>query len=77
MKHSKLFVVSFLVISGFVAAQSKNPLVDLKFWKKNPSIEKVQKILAEGHSLKDKGRHGRDVMSYALAAGVENRLVDF
>lgn len=66
-----------LLFAFSVVMAQKNPLIDGKFWKQKPTIEKVQQLLEKGYKIDAKGHHNMDVLSYALAGGVDVSLAKF
>ncbi len=59
-----LFIVCFFIVQ-LISAQ-KNEFLDRNFWKKNPSIEQVNKKIELGNDPTELNQFGFDALGYAL-----------
>jgi ankyrin repeat protein len=70
--------LSTLAVTALLAtgAQAKNPFLTKKFWKE-ATIEDVQAKMAEGYSLLEKQKIGRQALHYALRGDASHDVVRF
>ncbi len=64
-----------LCLVSYVAQAQKNVFHDRNFWKENPSIETIEKLIAEGNDISSLNANAFDAVTYALIEKADNTTI--
>ncbi|RNC80237.1 MAG: ankyrin repeat domain-containing protein [Winogradskyella sp.] len=75
----KSVVILFLstIISIPLFAQESNIFHDRKFWKQNPSVETIEKHIAQGNDITSLNSNAFDAVSWALIEKTDNATIKY
>ena len=74
-KGKLLSLVAAVAISTSAFAQNK--LIDRNFWKKNPKLDKVKTLVAEGHDPAELNKYSFDALVWALLEGADSDVLEY
>ncbi|SEB36394.1 Ankyrin repeat-containing protein [Tenacibaculum sp. MAR_2009_124] len=74
MNRKKLTAI-FIFCVGMIVAQTKNELLDRKFWQTNPTVQTVQQKISEGNNPTALNPYGFDAVVYAILEKTNNTAI--
>ena len=76
MKNIIIYIVlMFLIFTNF--SQEKNVFLDRKFWKQNPSIEKIDSCIDLGNDISELNNYKFDPICWAILEEVKNTTIQY
>ena len=74
MNRKKLTAI-FIFCAAIMTAQTKNELLDRKFWQTNPTVETVKQKISEGNNPTTLNQYGFDAVVYAILEKTNNNTI--
>jgi ankyrin repeat protein len=75
MKSKYLLITYFIIVGVF--AQESNVFHNRNFWKTNPSIQTIEKFIAEGNDITSLNKNAFDAVTWALIEKTDNSTIKY
>lgn len=72
MMKKHITILGLLFVS---LIQSQNKFLDYDFWKKNPTIETIEALIAKGNSVTEKNTRAMDGITYAILGNTDAKTI--
>ena len=75
LKH--LLLLIFLIVCNILISQDENLFLERDYWKKNPSIETIEKDISEINDITELNKYGFDPVTWAILEKVSNETIQY